>query len=156
MLKNPRHETFCQEYVKNGGNAAEAYRIAYPRSVKWEDQSVWANASELLKNTKVLLRVEEIREELRKLYVDIDKEILEVYVKALRYGDVADFQETVDGKVKTRTMSRSEAAKGLREMLGLDKPKQTECKVAIDKKDNRTREEKIANIERLQKSRMKK
>lgn len=61
-LKNPRHETFCQEYLKRG-NASEAFRVAYPRSVKWKPETVNSHASNLLKNGKVSARVEELQKE---------------------------------------------------------------------------------------------
>lgn len=61
-LKNPRHETFCQHYLKTG-NASEAFRTAYPHSAKWKPESVNGRASKLL--AKVQPRVEELREEQR-------------------------------------------------------------------------------------------
>ena len=59
-LKNPRHETFCQEYLKKG-NASEAFRVAYPHSSKWKPESVNGRASKLL--AKVQPRVDELQKE---------------------------------------------------------------------------------------------
>ena len=42
-----KQEKFCQEYVKNGGNASAAYRSAYNAS-KMKDETVWVKASMLL------------------------------------------------------------------------------------------------------------
>jgi phage terminase small subunit len=55
-----KQEEFCWVYVETG-NASEAYRRAYPRAEKWKPESVWARASALLKNNRVLIRVEELQ-----------------------------------------------------------------------------------------------
>lgn len=55
-------ENFARLYVELG-NAAEAYRQAYPKSQKWQDQSVWAKASAALKADKVSIRVSKLRQE---------------------------------------------------------------------------------------------
>lgn len=59
-LKNPRHETFCQKYLKTG-NASEAFRVAYPHSSNWKPESVNGRASKLL--AKVQPRVDELQKE---------------------------------------------------------------------------------------------
>jgi len=61
-MLNPKQEKFCQLYVKLS-NASEAYRQAYNSTAKQE--SVAVNASKLLSETNVSLRVEEIREALK-------------------------------------------------------------------------------------------
>jgi phage terminase small subunit len=53
-------ENFARLYVELG-NAAEAYRQAYPKSQKWQDQSVWVKASALANSDKVSVRVSELR-----------------------------------------------------------------------------------------------
>lgn len=55
---NPKQEKFCQLYVKLG-NASEAYRQAYNSTAKPE--SVHVRGSELLANSKVLVRVQELQ-----------------------------------------------------------------------------------------------
>jgi phage terminase small subunit len=47
--------------VASGKSQADAYREAYPRSKKWKDESVHCNASQLMANTKVVQRVEFLR-----------------------------------------------------------------------------------------------
>jgi hypothetical protein len=54
-------ENFARLYVELG-NAAEAYRQAYPKSQKWQDQSVWAKASALANSDKVSIRVSKLRQ----------------------------------------------------------------------------------------------
>jgi phage terminase small subunit len=54
-------ENFARLYVELG-NAAEAYRQAYPKSQKWQDQSVWAKASALANADMVSIRVSKLRQ----------------------------------------------------------------------------------------------
>lgn len=60
----PAVEAFCQAVVLNGGNKSEAFRIAYPNSLKWKDKSVNERASKLSKEAKVQSRVKELQEKL--------------------------------------------------------------------------------------------
>lgn len=65
MALSPQQETFAQA-VAGGKSQAEAYREAYPKAVKWKDETIWTAASRLMANTKVCIRVEELRAELAK------------------------------------------------------------------------------------------
>ena len=60
MLSQQR-ERFVLEII-SGKNQSEAYRIAYPTSLKWKEAAVWSQASQLMANSKVALRVKELRE----------------------------------------------------------------------------------------------
>ena len=60
MLSQQR-ERFALEIVK-GNSQADAYRVAYPKSLKWKEKSVWEAASALSSNIKVSSRVKELRE----------------------------------------------------------------------------------------------
>lgn len=62
MALTQAQENFARLYVELG-NAAEAYRQAYPKSQKWQDQSVWAKASALANSDKVSIRVSKLRQE---------------------------------------------------------------------------------------------
>ena len=55
-----KQEAFAKEYVLNGGDASAAYRHAY-NAEKMKSASVHVNASKLLKDAKVALRVEELQ-----------------------------------------------------------------------------------------------
>lgn len=55
-IPNQVQENFAQAYVETG-NASEAYRRAYPRSKKWQPQSVHVKASELHAQNKVSIRL---------------------------------------------------------------------------------------------------
>src|SRR5215472_89339 len=52
------HEAFAQAYASNGGNAADAYRKAYPRCKS--APAAETNGSLLLRNTEVAARISEI------------------------------------------------------------------------------------------------
>lgn len=70
----PQQEKFAQEFVLTG-IGAEAYRKAYPRSLKWKDNSVYTAASLLLSDAKVSQRVDELRAEIKERF-DISAERL--------------------------------------------------------------------------------
>ena len=65
MKLTAKQENFCQ-LVSEGNTYADSYREAYPVSKKWKDRAVWVTSSELMTNGKVLVRVQELREEIRK------------------------------------------------------------------------------------------
>lgn len=131
MLTN-KQERYVQELVK-GKSQRDAYRIAYPSSVKWLDKNVDSKASNLLKVDKIRTRYEELQRitaekvtydvaEIRKLIIDTELAILR--------ADVAD--DDVDGRaVKNKRWDsrnrviyehydKQEAIKVLREMLGIN------------------------------------
>lgn len=62
MIDNPRHEIFAQEIAK-GMSQRRAYRIAFPKSQKWKDETVDSKASALANSDKVLARVQKLKEE---------------------------------------------------------------------------------------------
>ncbi len=57
----PQREAFCQ-FMVTEKSAADAYRKAFPRSVNWSSNTVYVRASELLKDSKVQVRLAELRE----------------------------------------------------------------------------------------------
>lgn len=107
---NPKQEKFCQLYVQLG-NGSEAYRQAYNSTAKPE--SVHVRASELLSNSKVSVRVDEIREALRANHgitlQDLLKELEEARKAALS-AETAQSSAAVNA-----TMSKAK-------LLGFDKP----------------------------------
>jgi hypothetical protein len=72
MSLTPKQELFAQEFVKLG-NASEAYRTAYPTSTKWKPEAVNVQASILMTNSKVVVRVKELQEKQEKKH-DITKD----------------------------------------------------------------------------------
>lgn len=55
----PQRETFAIELAK-GGTQSAAYRVAYPKSRKWSENAVAVNASRLVRDHHVRLRVDEL------------------------------------------------------------------------------------------------
>jgi phage terminase small subunit len=87
------------------GNQAEAYRQAYPASVKWSDSTVYANASRLASNSKVLARLDALRTmQAEKSLLTVDTHLAELErlkVLALGAGNItaAIAAEVARGKV---------------------------------------------------------
>lgn len=59
-MLTPQQEKFAQA-VAGGKSQADAYRDAYPKSKKWKDSSVYAQSSALMADSKVSIRVGELR-----------------------------------------------------------------------------------------------
>ena len=58
-LQNVKHEKFAQA-VASGISQRAAYRAAYPSAENWKDEVVDVKASELRKNGKVSVRIDEL------------------------------------------------------------------------------------------------
>lgn len=58
-----QQEAFAQA-VASGKNQADAYRSAYPKAQNWKPNSVAVNASKLMADANISLRVDAIRAEL--------------------------------------------------------------------------------------------
>lgn len=108
-----KQEAFCYAYIENGGNASEAYRTAYDAGTM-RDPVIWNEASRLLQNPQVAIRVQELRkaiEDAHKLTVnDLLKELEESRAAALT-------AETVQASAAVS------ATMGKARLLGLDKQK---------------------------------
>ena len=76
VLENARHEKFAQELAL-GTTQRKAYRVAFPSSLKWKDETVDSKASALAKNDKVLARLKELQEEMAKSTILTAQERLE-------------------------------------------------------------------------------
>ena len=70
-----KQEQFVQNIIQ-GMNQAEAYRSAYPNQ-KMSDKTIWEAASRLMKNDKVVARINELRNELAKPTIKTAQERLE-------------------------------------------------------------------------------
>ena len=97
MKLSVKQEKFCNYYIECG-NASEAYRRAYPSSENWDDKVVWTKASALLDNGKVLVRVKELQEELKRKS-DITKEEVLNMLKSFMYADIRNFLTIKNGNV---------------------------------------------------------
>ena len=81
-----RQENFVTEYLSTG-NAAEAYRRAYPSSQKWRPESLYPKASTLLDNGKVAARIGELRTQATATNVMTLTEALVILSDIAKYGD---------------------------------------------------------------------
>lgn len=90
-------EKFVQELIK-GKSQREAYRIAYPKSLKWQDHSVDIKASQLFSNDKVKLRYNEINDRLIKEAEDeciVDAKDVLKELGRIAFADVTDYANIV-------------------------------------------------------------
>lgn len=116
MLENKKWEKFAQEYAKKP-NAREAYRKA---GYKCSDSAADANASRLLKNDKVKIRLQELAEEAHTAAIMSIQEIQEFFSRVAQ-GDLEEETVTPSGKIVRRKVSpkdRLKAAENLTKMLG--------------------------------------
>lgn len=63
MKLTEKQENFALEYVLNGGNATAAYRKCYDVGEDTLETTVWRNAHDAVRNSKVSARIDEIRAE---------------------------------------------------------------------------------------------
>ena len=70
-----KQELFVQKIIE-GMRQADAYRAAY-NTKRMSDNSIYVNASKLMSDTKVALRIKELREELAKPSIMTAQERLE-------------------------------------------------------------------------------
>lgn len=56
----PKQENFCIAYLGTG-NACEAYKIAYPASLKWKSESVRRKAFDAANDVNIQTRLKELR-----------------------------------------------------------------------------------------------
>lgn len=85
-----RHERFCEEFVKNGDNATEAYKAA---GYKADNQhSAESRASRLLRNDEVQNKIAELKEKVRS--ASQQKTILSVIERMEILSNIAQSEET--------------------------------------------------------------
>lgn len=85
-------EKFAKAYVLTG-NASAAYRLSYPKSLKWKEEVVHQAASRMRNNNKVSARIKELQDEVKEKF-DISAERL-----LLEQSRIAlfDFRKLFDG-----------------------------------------------------------
>lgn len=135
-LKNARHEKFAV-LVASGKTQADAYRVAYPVSVRWKDKSVHEKASKLV--AKVRPRINELQAKVAEAAVVDRATVLSVMSEIVTKapddvtGSARFAQEmTVDpltGKVTVRLPSKIAAADFLAKVLGWYAPQKVESDV---------------------------
>ncbi|QEO58310.1 terminase small subunit [Francisella marina] len=121
----PQQEIFAQEYVKCG-NATQSYKIAYPKAEKWTESAVWNKASSILRNGKVLARVEELKKELADKNLWTREDAVKV-LKGLALDDrvliFADDNGNQKMQIAVKDTDRINAIKELNKMHGFEADK---------------------------------
>lgn len=84
-----KQELFSQAYIENGGNASEAYRKAYSTD-GMKPEVIHVKACELLKNGKVAVRIEELREDILSRHQVTVERVISEYAK-LAFTNMQDF-----------------------------------------------------------------
>ncbi|ARU94571.1 terminase small subunit [Tatumella citrea] len=105
-----KQEAFCQAYIEKG-NASEAYRTAYAAD-KMKSEAIHVQASKLLDNPKVTLRISELKGEHRKRHNITVDDLLD------------ELEEARQSALKAETPQSSAAVgatMGKAKLLGLDK-----------------------------------
>jgi phage terminase small subunit len=105
-----KQEKFCLAYIETG-NASEAYRRAYDCK-KMSANAIAVNASRLMDNTKVALRVAELQANLQKRHeVTVDRIISELAL--LGFSNMLDYMQPQDdgtAYVDLSKLTREQAA----------------------------------------------
>ena len=100
---DPVRERFAREYHATG-NASEALRRANPKAKQWKDNSVNVEASRMLSEPKVSLRLEELQEQAAKRHgTTIDSltaELEKARETAMDTGQVSAAVSAIMGKAK--------------------------------------------------------
>jgi len=99
-LKSPKQEAFAQHYVLHA-KPADAYRHAY-KTDGMQPNTIYVNASKLLRDTKVALRVEELQQaasERAEKQFKIDADWMLKRLKSIDEMDVADIMDDA-GNIK--------------------------------------------------------
>lgn len=105
-----KQEKFCRAYIETG-NASEAYRQAY-NAEKMKPETVTIKASELLKNGKVTVRLEELKKRHAKRH---DYKVDDLLAELEEARKIALQAET------PQTSAAISATLGKAKLLGLDK-----------------------------------
>lgn len=87
-----RQETFCQEYVTSFNGTLSAIRAGY------NENSAYSSASDLLKNPKVLARIQDLNQELAERR-KIDQEIIVRKLQEMTTFRITDMIRVENGKV---------------------------------------------------------
>lgn len=130
---SPQQEKFCNEYLESG-NASEAYRRAYPKSLKWKDDSVRSKASKMLSNGNIWTRISELQAKMQEEMQVTREMVAKPFIRAILsdYSNEEQLEKCIDSVVitprgKTVTyISKKDAAEQLRRMFGLDEPEKHE------------------------------
>ena len=133
-----KQEKFVQELIK-GKSQRDAYKVAYPGSKKWKDNSIDCAASKLMAIAKVSQRYEELKKKTEEKVTYDAAEVKNLIIETMMSIVKADvMNDDVDGRaVKNKHWDRNgkvvydhydkvEAAKMLIGLLGIENTSQDE------------------------------
>ena len=118
MPLTTQQEAFAQAVV-SGDSASDAYRKAYPKSLKWKDVSVWVAACNTAKNDNVKLRISELRSDIAAKCQWSREQSVEILREIALNGD--------------RASDRVAAIKELNSMQGFEAPKELNINAKVVK-----------------------
>jgi hypothetical protein len=128
----PKQEAFANKYVECG-NASEAYRQSYDTKAM-SKEVVWKEASLLLSDRNVTVRVVELKNELGKRYKIEQGFIIQTYLEIINdvdytfdLGKLAGLDKEEKARFfrmmqQTKNTDKLRAAESLAKMLGLNEP----------------------------------
>lgn len=120
MGLTPRQEKFAQEYVLCG-NASEAFKVAYPKSLGWKPASINRKAFDAVNNVKIAARIKEITDESAKRN--------EITIDSI----IAEYDDVIEGAKGSKKYSAIVAAITKKaELCGLFKKHQEQGKHDIN------------------------
>lgn len=139
----PKQSKFAEEYV-NTGNASEAYRRAYDVSPDTKLETINVNASKLLSDTNVSLRVKELQIKEAEAFQITRKEVAEGYFKMIKSWEyLMDLaaKENLTKEQKAKFYLLKEMVKGsdyrgaydsIAKMFGLNAPDKQEIESTVN------------------------
>jgi phage terminase small subunit len=110
-----KQESFCQNYILNGGNATQAYKDSYDAE-NMQENSINVEACRLMDNPSVALRIQELRKrKLKKFDVNLEyivEEMLDV-IMSMEEEAEKEHKKIPAKKLKKETLMDLAKLKGL-------------------------------------------
>ena len=107
MTLTNKREAFCKAIALEGLNQSDAYRKAYPTSLKWADKTVRNNAYMLMQSSDILATISELKEEIKNKM----QEAL-VYTAKQSFDNLLDIQKRAKEKEVFKDELKAEELKG--------------------------------------------
>ena len=122
-MLTPKRELFAQKIVE-GMSQADAYRSAYSCE-KMSDKTIWENASRLMADSKVLARVNELRDQISKESIMTAQKRLEWLSEVIRSEErmtsdklrAVDIMNKMEGLYTTRIEGDLNVSKKLEDLI---------------------------------------
>lgn len=108
-----KQEKFVQEYLSNGGNATQAYEVAYP-GTKMTKKQIGIEAFKMLQNPKISLVLKNYQEEVKETVLYTAEQSFKKLDEILSLALCPDGE---DGRLNLQAALKAEELKG--RLLGL-------------------------------------